>query len=337
MIFGDRPPVAEDLQLSDIDLYLGTIGQGVWRSRDGGGVFRRAAAGMPSESDVRALLVDRRDRSRLLAGTETGLYCSTDCAESWKPAPLPVPNLTIWSLAQDPWNPEIFFMGAAPASLLRSCDGGSSWQLLDANLPARCLDGSPLVPRITCIEISSGGSLIHAGVEIGGVCRSRDGGATWEMTGEGLSHLDVHGLAHLPEPGILMASTQTDVNLSRDDGGAWQPLHVGEQWPWSYARACAVSPADPHEVWIGAGNGPPGDQGGIFRTRNLGESWQRVELPEPPNSTIWSFGFNDADPLRIYAIAICGLIYESLDGGAVWRRLPREFGELRCIAWAPAP
>jgi hypothetical protein len=37
----------------------------------------------------------------------------------------------------------------------------------------------------------------------------------------------------------------------------------------------------------------------------------------------------------IYASSVSGQVYRSLDGGASWQRLPREFGEIRALAWAP--
>src|SRR5512146_1512892 len=105
-------------------------------------------------------------------------------------------------------------------------------------------------------------------------------------------------------------------------------------FPWPYTRACVVS-AD--AVWVGAGNGPPGNQGGLFRTYDLGASWERLPLPQIANSTIWNLAFCRADPRRVYCTSISGQIYRSLDRGMSWTKLPVEFGEIRALAWTRAP
>ena len=64
-------------------VYVGTVGQSIWRSDDGGLTFRRASVGVHSECDVRALLIDPRDPNLLHLGTETGLFVSEDGARRW--------------------------------------------------------------------------------------------------------------------------------------------------------------------------------------------------------------------------------------------------------------
>ena len=57
-------------------IYVGTIGQGVWRSEDGGDSWRRTSSGMFSESDIRAIAVHPDDGAILFAGTEADIYRS---------------------------------------------------------------------------------------------------------------------------------------------------------------------------------------------------------------------------------------------------------------------
>jgi hypothetical protein len=55
-------------------------------------------------------------------------------------------------------------------------------------------------------------------------------------------------------------------------------------------------------------------------------------LPDTPNSTIWDYAFYAADPEQVYAYSVSGEVYHSADGGDRWRKLPREFGEIRSMA-----
>lgn len=318
-------------------VYVGTVGQSVFRSEDGGETFRRASNGLFPESEVRALRVDPRDARTLYAGTDRGFYRSRDGAEHWEHVESPMDHGQIWSLAQDPREPRTLFAGVCPAALYRSPDGGDTWQRLPVAMPDR-IEGALLIPRVTCVVIDPEDPLrIYAGVEIGGVRRSRDGGESWETLTAGLSSQDIHGLAVSPRvPRTLLATTNNDVNRSVDDGESWEPLQVGATFPWPYCRAAAAAPDDPDLVYVGAGNGPPGSQGGLYRTADRGETWERLPLPVAPNSTIWNFGFHAAYPRRLYASSVSGYLYRSLDAGASWVKLPHEFGEVRALAWAPA-
>lgn len=317
-------------------VYVGTVGQSIWRSRDGGLTFNRASNGVHSECDVRALLVHPEDPAVLHLGTETGLYVSYDGAGQWKHIPSPLDGRQIWSLARDPANPDVLLAGVCPAGLFRSADGGRTWEELDAQMPDRCTNGAPLAPRVTCILFDPRDGTIFAGVEIAGARRSRDGGQTWEVLTEGLSSQDIHGLAAVWNgKRTLLATTNNDVNRSDDDGDTWTPLKVGQTFPWPYTRACQVQVDDPHTVWVGAGNGPPGNQGGLFRTRDLGATWERLGLPQVTNSTVWQMAFHPADPQRVYVSSVSGQLYRTLDGGDSWSKLPMEFGEVRALAWIP--
>lgn len=318
-------------------VYVGTIGQSVWRSEDGGLKFKRCSQGLFSECHVRALVLDPSREGRLYAGTDRGLYRSKDRAETWAHLASPMDGRQIWSLAIDAEDSCVLYAGTCPAGLFRTRDGGVTWDDLDADLPDRCV-GTLIIPRITCILIDpTDRRRIYAGVEIGGARVSEDGGDTWRTLTRGLSSQDIHGLVASPRaPKTLLASTNNDVNRSTDGGDTWTPLGVGRVFPWPYCRVAAAAPDDADLVYVGAGSGPPGDAGALYRTRDRGETWERMDLPIPPNSTIWNLGFNRADPTRLYAGSINGQLYRSLDSGTIWEKLPQEFGEVRALAWAPA-
>src|SRR5262245_50272081 len=70
-----RVPQAEGKPMSQPHhVYVGTIGEGLWRSKDGGETFSRACDGMFVECHVRALSVHPRDDRVLLLGCELGLF-----------------------------------------------------------------------------------------------------------------------------------------------------------------------------------------------------------------------------------------------------------------------
>ena len=88
-------------------------------------------------------------------------------------------------------------------------------------------------------------------------------------------------------------------------------------------------PMEPETVWATI------EIDGLYRSRDRGAGWEDAGLPRPINSTIWWIGTNPADPMLIFCCTVMGQIFRSTDGGESWRRLDRELGELRMIAWQP--
>ncbi len=319
-------------------LYVGTIGEGMFRSLDGGESFRRACEGMFVECHVRALAVHPKQPATLYLGSELGLFVSRDGADSWTKLPAPLDGLQVWSLWIAPERPEVLIVGTCPSRLFLSEDGGRTWSEATAKLEREC--PRLMWTRVTCIVGSPDEpNVLWAGVEIDGVHQSRDGGRTWQAIGSGLSSRDIHALVVLPtgggRPHRLLAATNNDLNLSEDDGATWRPLQIGQQMPWSYCRTLIQPCGRPEEILLGNGDFPPGTAGVIGRSLDGGRSWSSADMPSRANSTIWNFAVHPADPRMIYASSVNGQVYRSVDRGASWRRLQREFGEIRALAWAP--
>jgi photosystem II stability/assembly factor-like uncharacterized protein len=165
-------------------VYVGTIGNGLWRSLDGGETFRRASDGMFVECHVRTLIVDARDPRTLYLGSESGLYRSSDGADNWERVESPLNDLQLWVLYQLPHRPEVLLAGACPSRLFLSRDGGRNWTEPAANIRLDC-------PRILHTRVTSFTSdprdpeTLWAGVEIDGLHRSQDAGRSWQKVGSG--------------------------------------------------------------------------------------------------------------------------------------------------------
>src|SRR6478672_176253 len=110
--------------MSEQVLYVGTVGEGLWRSTDDGRQWERLRNGLLSECEVRSLAIDAANPRRLYAGTNEGLFISDDAGDSWRSVGGPLGDLVIWSLAISPHDHKILLAGTRPASLYRSDDGG---------------------------------------------------------------------------------------------------------------------------------------------------------------------------------------------------------------------
>ncbi|HLJ56379.1 MAG TPA: hypothetical protein VKT77_15175 [Chthonomonadaceae bacterium] len=328
---------------SQCTVYAGTAGQGVWRSQDGGETFQRRCSGMFMEAIVRALAVAPSDPATLYAGTDAGIYRTTDGGGRWErlPAPFDPGNgwpagVAVWSILVHPADQSLIFAGTCPAALYRSSDAGAAWARLDAAISPDC---PPIVySRVTCIRADPWRpEAIWAGVEIDGAWRSDDRGESWRRVSQGLSSMDIHDLAFLSrQPGGILASTNNDLNVSHDDGATWQPQRVKERFPFAYCRGLAVKADDPATILLGNGNGPPGTAGALQISRDGGATWRQAGLAPPPNSTVWTIATHAALPSLLFAATVNGYLYRSEDGGAIWRKCAHEFGELRALALVTA-
>jgi len=322
-------------------LYAGTIGQSIWRSTDIGKTWRRASNGVFPEADVRAIVVHPTDSNVLYAGTEKGVVKTSDGGNSWEHMPSDMDSREVWSLAIHPTEPDTVYAGTCPSAFFKTTDGGETWTHLDAKLAQEC-EGIPIIPRVTTIIIDpEDHETVYAGIEIDGLRLSTDGGKTWDERSEGLSSLDIHGLTVVPgQQKTLVAATNNDVCITTDMHN-WTPLKVRDHFPWPYTRAAFYLDGDNAKVFIGAGNGPPGDQGGIFYMRDTNDvrdataiRWDRSDIGMTANSTIWTFGYNPRVDGLMIACSVSGQLFLSEDNGGSWEKLAHEFGEVRALTVA---
>ena len=319
----------------NVTICVGTLGQGIWRSVDGGDTWTRVRQGLYTESAVRAFAVHPRAPHIIYAGAESGIYRSEDRGASWERLDSPMNTLPIWALAIDPIDPQILFAGTRPSALFRSQDGGVTWKKLDVALAEECPNVG--IPRVTAIAVDPmDHQRVWAGIEVDGVRRSTDGGETWETITRGVTDPDIHNVAIGAGRGKqVLVITPREVFATTDDGMTWEPLGIGKQLSLPYCRGVAVKADAPQVIFMGNGESAFGGQGAIHRSTDAGRTWESLPLPTVPNGTVWNLAAHPADAGFLLASTVNGQVFASADGGTTWGKLPRDFGEVHALAWVP--
>jgi photosystem II stability/assembly factor-like uncharacterized protein len=318
----------------DYSICLGTAGWGVWHSPDAGKSWTRHRPPFPLNSRIQALVAHPAQPHTVFAAGDTGIFVSHDSGAKWERRGTQGDIPTIWSLAVDPANPDTLFAGTRPAGVYRSRNGGRTWQKLDLAIATECAIGTPFVTAI--LVDPDDPNTIWAGVEIDGVFRSTDGGDTWTHLDTGISDPDIHDMTIMAtNPKRLFVSTQSEVFLSDNQGETFHALGTKDKWPLPYARAVAARPDGSGVLYAGCGQTTTGEAGFVLRTKDFGQRWETLALPNPANATMWGLATNPADPDRIVAFTLFGEVYATDDAGASWRKIAREFGEIRSAAWLP--
>ena len=335
----------------DYTILIGTHGQGLNVSADGGESWTKINQPIWHETNVRALCVYPDNPRRVLAGadcqsvpsSQVGVFRSEDGGATWENLDAPTSNLEVWSVTVDPTDPDTIFVGTRPEGF-RSWDGGRTWSKLHMGVNMECPVSEPLPPsppRTTCIIVDpKDNRTIWAGMEVDGVYKSLDGGDSWARLpdlGPDTFQNDIHGMAlKTGATPVVYCTSPFGIAASHDEGASWDYHYFPEfQNSVSYCRGLVIKADNPDVMFVGNGDGIPGTTGALQRTKDAGERWEPVPLPVEPNSNIYGIATHKERSNVFVAVSIFGYVYVSEDGGDSWQKLKKEFGEVRSVALLP--
>ena len=247
------------------------------------------------------------------AACAAGLYRSIDHGASWQPAyaslGLSDALATLAVAAASGPEAEPFVFAGLSGGLLRSADGGGSWELMPQPAPAPVI--SALVPSP---DFARDGRLFAATME-DGVVLYTDYGRQWALWNFGLLDTNTLCLAVSPayaDDQTLFVGVQSGLFRSTNGGRSWREIDL----PIGYAAVLclALSPRFAQDGWIYAGT----EEHGLLRSTDRGRSWQRVGeavLTEPINSIVLGSQFPEKPELLVLHGAE---LLVSADGGDSW-------------------
>jgi photosystem II stability/assembly factor-like uncharacterized protein len=315
-------------------LYVAT-GDGIARLEETGGEWTADLSELGT--GAQCLAVDPVDGDTLYAGLRTGgVHKSEDGGRSWVDCALP--EAGVFSLAVSAADGAVY-AGTEPSRLFRSDDRGESWSELEALLalpsrPTWSFPPRPWTSHVRWIAPSPHeADLLLVGIELGGLMRSSDGGASWQDHRPGAQR-DVHSLAWHPRvPGRAYEAGGGGAAFSEDGGETWQPADDGRDR--HYTWSVTVDPDDPELWYLSASTGPFAAHGRgepqarIYR-RRASEPWRALGdgLPEPLPAMPYALLAVDG---HLFAGLADGQIWESVDRGDSWRACTIRGEPLRAL------
>jgi photosystem II stability/assembly factor-like uncharacterized protein len=212
------------------------------------------------ERGAQCLAIDPNDPDTVYIGTsDEGLFRSSDGGRSWdRLAGVAHPRVT--AIAVSPVDGALY-AGTEPSSLFVSRDSGGSWRELEGlkSLPSASTWSFPPRPwtsHVRSLALSpEDPNLIVAGIELGGVVRSTDGGESWQDQRPG-AYADCHALAtHVSAPATLYEAAGGGFAESKDFGESWAVTDAGIAH--RYVWGLAVDRDEPALLYVSAAEGHP--------------------------------------------------------------------------------
>ncbi len=277
---------------------VGAVNGGIWRTANAGQTWSNITDGKTDISSVGALAIAPSDANVIYVGTGesqmredltfgTGMYRSTDAGATWQRIGL-----------------------------------GDSHQIADIIVDPRDPDH---------VTVAAMGHAFGPNAERG-VFRTRDGGKTWKKI---LFINDSTGANDLTidpsNPRIMYASMykfqRTPWSMVSGGGrsGIWKTVDGGDTWTELTFRpgipstplgkiGIDVSPANPRRIY--ASIEAPDSAGGIFRSDDAGDTWERMNTDARFWVRSWYYSQVTADPLNENTVYVMNLtVYRSIDGG----------------------
>jgi photosystem II stability/assembly factor-like uncharacterized protein len=269
---------AGDLDLRDVDAfdasvaYALSIGSGadsrIFKTVDGGATWETQFVNQEPAAFFDAMDFWDPRRGVAVSDSVDGRFVivrTADGGDTWTPVPaegLPAAlpgegyfaasgsNVTTWG-SRHVWAAT---GAAAQARVLRSTDGGDTWEVAVTPIPAGPTSGIYSIAfRDADHGVVVGGDYRREGEAIDNVAITRDGGRTWSLVeGAGLSGFR-SAVAYVPGRSTpeLFAVGPSGADYSRDDGLTWTPV----PGPGFHALAIAANPLDGAVGWAVGSSG----------------------------------------------------------------------------------
>ena len=328
----------------DSKIYVGVGGNGVYVSSDNGNTFEEFNQGLISVA-TREVYVNPKDENEIYVVTwdRQGFYWSKNGGKGYKHL---ATDFSVITLQPDPHDFSKVYLGGDLFSVGIVDEQGI--KILEKTKPG---NKDSIIKSITIDPADSNHILVGIGTETAetpsgeGLWESYDGGETWTRE-QGIGNFAVYSILFNPiDSKIVYASALGEGVFKSNDGGKHFNSLGDEKLKYTYRLA--MSPSDP-EIIVASSNiffgqlsleeQISGKYGGIFQSRNGGETWTELTAgirnygeDQPEEFIGWLYNFGHMPNYEMVLIdpkdanhLIVGHhaenVVETLDGGASWKK-----------------
>src|SRR5919202_603907 len=297
-------------------------------------------------------------RTLLLVGTRKGCFVleSDESRRDWNVRGPFCESWPVYHAIYEPSSGAIFAAAASEwhgSAIWRSSDLGETWTHSSEGL---AYDDGRRLSKVSTLAVDDGRVLV--GVESPGIFESRDDGATWSLlsTLEGEpgseswsdpeqqppGHLGISALMFDREsPSRFWAIVQGyGLFETTDDGKTWTEITDG--LPTEFGFAAATHPHDKDTFYVvpldpGHARCMPDGKAAVWRTRDAGESWQRLDRGLPQQDAHVgvlreAMAIDDHDAPGLYFGTSTGQLFASADEGESWSAIGALFPGITSVS-----
>ncbi len=241
-----------------------------------------------------------------------------------------------------PGDPAVSFIGGASGGVWKTTDGGNNWYPTFDDMEAQSIGAMAIAPSDpNIVWVGTGEVWVRSNISIGnGVYKSTDGGETWNHMGLDLTGRIGRVVIDPRDPNIVHVAAVGHSYGPQQERGIFRTTDGGETWEQTLfidentgVFEIAIDPSNPRTLLAGAwplvirtyGRESGGPNGGIYRSTDSGETWEKLSghgLPDDPVGKI-GIAYANSDPDVVYAMIETGwpnrgVLWRSSDGGENW-------------------
>ncbi len=288
-----------------------------------------------------SLAVDPANPDRMFAGSAGGGLWKTTVggvgADAWDRVETGFPILAVSTVAMDPADSDVIYIGTGEAyryqtsdggevyrltrgsygiGILKSTDGGGSW--------SHSLDWSYDQNRgVWMIAVHPADSNIVYAATTEGIYKSTNAGGGWTLVNDVIMGTDVR--IHPTTPDTLFSahgnfsSAGQGIYRSTDAGASWEKLTSGLPASWSGKAQLAVSSVQPTYIYASIGNAESGR--GLYRSTDTGDTWEQAYGNGYQSYQGFYSHYVLPSPFDTNRIFVAGIdIYRSTNGGSSFQQ-----------------